>query len=115
MLALFTYADITAVHPDALTPWKAENLWRLYNATVSFLDRNVDDERVAAETTSELMHRIQALLPNAHERVNHYLDGFPQRYLQTRTPETVRTHIEMAWRLDEDQDAIELDFRYARG
>ena len=29
MLTLFTYADISAVHPDALTPWKAENLWRL--------------------------------------------------------------------------------------
>ena len=29
MLTLFTYADIKAVHPDALTPWKAENLWRL--------------------------------------------------------------------------------------
>ena len=31
MLTLFTYADIRAVHPDALTPWKAENLWRLFD------------------------------------------------------------------------------------
>ena len=38
MLTLFTYADIQAVHPDALTPWKAENLWRLYLATASYLD-----------------------------------------------------------------------------
>jgi len=45
MLTLFTYADIQAVHPDALTPWKAENLWRLYLATASYLDRSVDDER----------------------------------------------------------------------
>ena len=33
MLTLFTYADVAAVHPDALTPWKAENLWRLSMAT----------------------------------------------------------------------------------
>ena len=46
MLTLFTYADINAVHPDALTPWKAENLWRLYMATANYLDRSVDDERV---------------------------------------------------------------------
>jgi [protein-PII] uridylyltransferase len=46
MLTLFTYADIAAVHPDALTPWKAENLWRLYMATANQLDRNVDEERV---------------------------------------------------------------------
>ena len=46
MLTLFTYADIAAVHPDAITPWKAENLWRLSMATNNQLDRNVDDERV---------------------------------------------------------------------
>jgi [protein-PII] uridylyltransferase len=71
MLTLFTYADITAVHPDALTAWKAENLWRLYNATVTYLDRNVDDERVAAEANtelSELVHRIHALAPNAKSK-----------------------------------------------
>ncbi len=126
MLALFTFADITAVHPDALTPWKAENLWRLYNATANFLDRNVDDERVASEASSELSElllRIHALLPNARAKVNAYLEGFPHRYLQTRTPEIIRTHIEMASRLEVEQggqraianEAIELDFRYAPG
>jgi len=34
MLALMTYADVKAVHTDSLTPWKAENLWRLYIATL---------------------------------------------------------------------------------
>jgi len=115
MLTLFTYADIAAVHPDALTAWKAENLWRLYNATTNYLDRSVDDERVAAEANSELLLRIHALLPKQRERVNFYLEGFPQRYLQTRTPDVVRTHVEMAWRLDEDAAGIELDFRYAPG
>lgn len=115
MLTLFTYADIAAVHPDALTAWKAENLWRLYNATTNYLDRSVDDERVAAEANSELLMRVHALLPRKRERVNFYLEGFPQRYLQTRTPEVLRTHVEMAWRLDEEPAGIELDFRYAVG
>ncbi len=30
MLTLLTYADIGAVNPTALSPWKAENLWRVY-------------------------------------------------------------------------------------
>jgi [protein-PII] uridylyltransferase len=30
MLTLLTYADIKAVNPEALTPWKAENVWQLY-------------------------------------------------------------------------------------
>ena len=32
MLCLLTYADIKAVNPEALTPWKAENVWQLYIA-----------------------------------------------------------------------------------
>jgi [protein-PII] uridylyltransferase len=115
MLTVFTYADIAAVHPDALTPWKAENLWRLYNATMAYLDRSVDDERVAAAADNELLMRIHALLPKARPRVNSYLEGFPQRYLQTRTPESVRMHLEMAARLEGDSGAVEIDFRYAPG
>ena len=30
MLCLLTYADVKAVNPEALTPWKAENVWQLY-------------------------------------------------------------------------------------
>ncbi len=119
MLTLFTYADITAVHPDALTPWKAENLWRLYIATSNFLDRNVDEERVAADAESELgevMHRVHALKPKQRDEVNHFLDGLPRRYLQTRTPDQIRAHFEMALKLAGaargDADG-QLDFRFA--
>jgi [protein-PII] uridylyltransferase len=117
MLTLFTYADITAVHPDALTPWKAENLWRLYQATAKYLDRNVDDERVATEPDeglAELVLRIHALLPNFKSQVNAYLEGFPQRYLQTRTPEVVRAHMEMASRL-KTAGAVELEWHNLPG
>ncbi len=30
MLVLLTLADVGAVSPDTLTPWKEELLWRLY-------------------------------------------------------------------------------------
>ncbi len=119
MLTLFTYADIAAVHPDALTPWKAENLWRLYIRTANFLDRHVDDERVAADAESELgevMHRVHALLPEQREQVNRFLTGLPRRYLQTRGPDQIRTHIEMAAQLTaENGTATPLNFRFAPG
>ncbi|SNS98591.1 UTP--GlnB (protein PII) uridylyltransferase, GlnD [Granulicella rosea] len=113
MLALFTYADICAVHPDALTPWKAENLWRLYITTANFLDRSVDDERVGAQPESELVHRLTALLPGQKTQVMEFLEGFPERYVLTRTPEQVRTHFLMAQKLAEE--SVQLDFRYAPG
>jgi [protein-PII] uridylyltransferase len=113
MLALFTYADINAVHPDALTPWKAENLWRLYIATSNYLDRNVDEDRVGAQEESELVHRVAALLPGQRAAVAEYLDGFPERYVLTRTPEQIRSNFLMAQKFGED--AVQLDFRYAPG
>ena len=124
MLTLFTYADIAAVHPDALTPWKAENLWQLHMATANFLDRNVDDERVAASAASELgekIVRIHTLLPNHRDpeekrRVDSFLEGFPKRYLQTRSAEQILNHFRMAASLHASaQDENQLDFRYAPG
>jgi [protein-PII] uridylyltransferase len=113
MLTLFTYADINAVHPDALTPWKAENLWRLYIATANYLDHSVDEERLGAQGESELVHRVSALLPGQKAAVGEYLEGFPERYVLTRTPEQVRTHFKMAMQFADDP--VQLDFRYAPG
>jgi [protein-PII] uridylyltransferase len=111
MLTLFTYADIAAVHPDALTPWKAENLWRLYLATANYLDRSVDDERVGARVGKELVHRVAALLPGRRPEVEAFLEGFPERYLRTRTPDQVRMHFDMAdWFA---KDPVQIKFAYA--
>ncbi len=121
MLTLFTYADIAAVHPDALTPWKAENLWRLFIATSNFLDRNIDEERVASVAETDLgdvMHRVHALVPGKRAEVAEFLEGIPRRYLLTRTPDHIRADIEMAARIGkggEGADDNQIDFRYAPG
>ena len=78
MLTLFTYADINAVHPDALTPWKAENLWRLYIATANYLDRSVDEERVGAQEARELVDRVSALVPDQRSAVAVFSRGSPR-------------------------------------
>jgi [protein-PII] uridylyltransferase len=118
MLTLLTYADIHAVHPDALTPWKAENLWRLYLATATYLDRRVDDDRVGARLGRELVHRVVSLLPAGKKAaVEAFLAGFPERYLRTRTPEQVGRHFAMAERIAQgaEEERVQLEFRYAAG
>jgi [protein-PII] uridylyltransferase len=114
MLTLFTFADISAVHPDALTPWKAENLWRLYIATANHMDRNVDQELVHPDTKNdaEVVDRVVALLPNEAAEVKSFLEGFPQRYLRTRTPDQVRSHYLMAGALE--VQPVQLDFRSSK-
>lgn len=101
MLTLFTYADISAVHPDALTPWKAENLWRLSMATANQLDRSVDAERV--HTLGETGRReVEAMLrsfgqsPVERVALERFLEGFPERYLRTRSPQAIRQHMRAA-------------------
>ena len=56
MLCLVTYADIKAVNPEAMTPWRADNLWQLYIACANHLSRSAD-ERVH--------HRRRGLEPGA--------------------------------------------------
>src|SRR4029077_11252540 len=86
MLTLFTYADIKAVNPEALTPWKAEMLWQLYAATENYLNRSVDDQRlyVAGEDAKQ----IDRLGPPGEEAGGKegfpkFLGGFSEGHLLT--------------------------------
>ena len=112
MLTLLTYADIKAVAPDALTPWKAENIWQLYIATSNFLDRSVDEERYHVESDTGLLSRIVALAPDRAEELKSFLEGLPQRYLQTRLPDQIRSHFRMA--LDLATEPVQLAYRTIR-
>jgi [protein-PII] uridylyltransferase len=99
MLALLTYADIGAVNPTALSPWKAENLWRVYFATANFLNRSVDDDRFHLAGHDEQVARIRLLAPQLGRRLRDFLEGLPQRYLSIHAAEEIVQHVEMASQL----------------
>jgi [protein-PII] uridylyltransferase len=108
MLTLMTYADIKAVHPDALTPWKAENLWQLYMSTANFMDRSVDEVRYHVDLDPTQLYRIGAMVPGKEAAIRKFLEGLPQRYLQTRVPEQIRNHFLLSTKLDKDPIQLEL-------
>ena len=110
MLTIMTFADIKAVNPEALTPWKAENLWQFYMSTANFMDRSVDEVRYHAAIDPTLLNRLRSMVPSTqYEALGQFLEGLPQRYLQTRLPEQIRNHFQMALNLD--KDAVQLDLR----
>ncbi|MGP8251188.1 MAG: HD domain-containing protein [Terracidiphilus sp.] len=110
MLTIMTFADIKAVNPDALTPWKAENLWQFYMSTANFMDRSVDEARYHAAIDPTLLNRIRSMVPaGQYDQLRQFLEGLPQRYLQTRLPEQIRNHFQMALNLDKDN--VQLDLR----
>ncbi|HEV3481606.1 MAG TPA: hypothetical protein VGR97_04680, partial [Candidatus Acidoferrales bacterium] len=99
MLCLLTYADIKAVNPEALTPWKTENIWQLYIGAANFLMRSVDD-RLHGDSDAELMNHLRTLAPAAGKRLDNFLNGLPRRYLRTQATSDVIRHMEMARKLD---------------
>jgi [protein-PII] uridylyltransferase len=113
MMTLLTYADIKAVNPEALTPWKAENLWQLYMATANFMDRSVDETRYHASIDPTLQNRLRSMVqPAQYSELGQFLEGLPQRYLQTRLPEYIRNHFQLSLNLR--TDPVQLDLRPMR-
>jgi len=107
MLTLLTLADIKAVNPDALTPWKAENIWRLYMAASNHMNRTLD-QRFHANGDDELIERLLSLSPASAKKIKAFLEGLPKRYLRTYPPQGILQHLGMAERLGQQPIQIEL-------
>ena len=107
MLCLLTYGDIKAVNPEALTPWKAENIWQLYIATSNHLNRSLD-QRLHVDAHDEVMAHLGTLALTVGSRLDNFLEGLPRRYLLTHAAGDVLAHLEMAARLEKDPVQINL-------
>ncbi len=81
LLTLLTYADMNAVAPGVLTPWRASQLWSAYTALHRELTRELEAERIES-------------LPSLPA----FLQGFPRRYLLVTDERSVAAHAELAQR-----------------
>ncbi|MGA7320959.1 MAG: [protein-PII] uridylyltransferase [Candidatus Sulfotelmatobacter sp.] len=111
MLCLLTYADIKAVNPEALTPWKAESVWQLYIGAANYLNRSAD-HRVHSNVSDEKLARLRSLAPVTGVKFRDFVEGFPQRYLQVHSAEEVMRHMEMAEQFG--HDAVQVDLKRGR-
>jgi [protein-PII] uridylyltransferase len=92
-LTMITYADITAVNPDAMTPWRLEQLWRVYLAGYKALTAGLYSERI---------HHAES------DALSAFLEGLPVRYLRTHSPAQIDSHFELARQLESRPVAIEI-------
>ena len=101
MLCLVTYADIKAVSPDAMTPWKEDLLWQLYVEADAHLTRDFAEDRWETHQASEPVEAALPLCPEdpTGSKLRVFLDGFPRRYLKYTPPEKIAEHFKMAERL----------------
>ena len=109
MLCLMTLADVEAVSPDTLTPWKEELLWRLYVDTYNHLTQRYGDERIErnqAGLDGLLKQRPDDLSP---AEITRFLEGLPQRYLQLFAPEAIYRHVRLARDIHPDEVHLSLE------
>jgi len=109
MLSLLTYADIKAVNPEALTPWKAENVWQLYIAAANSMSRTADERVHPDAEKNETIARLQALAPKSGKKIKSFLEGLPKRYLRSYRSEEVLRHVELAGLLSENPVQLHLE------
>jgi [protein-PII] uridylyltransferase len=99
-LCLLTYADIHAVNPEALTPWKAEMLWQLLAATSNHLSRSVDRDRLHAVREAAFLDEVlRCSGGTTRAEIEAFLEGFPRRYLAVHTAAEIATHFALAKKL----------------
>jgi [protein-PII] uridylyltransferase len=79
-LTLMTYADISAVNPTAMTPWRAEVLWQLYLLAYNELTRALATDRIPSAQSEAPEKRA-------------FLAGLPMRYARTHSAEQIDAHL----------------------
>src|SRR5258707_15543575 len=108
-LCLLTYADIHAVNPEALTPWKAEMLWQLFVATSNHFSRTLDRDRLHASDEMSVLRRVRAEAAGASiGEIERFLEGFPRRYLAVHSAREIAAHFALYKKLAAEPVQTEL-------
>ena len=108
-LCLLTYADIHAVNPDALTPWKADMLWQLFVTTSNHFSRTLDRDRLHVQDEVSLLEQVRAQFSGAStEEIERFLEGFPRRYLAVHSAAEIAAHLALSQKLKAEPVQTEL-------
>jgi [protein-PII] uridylyltransferase len=85
-LTLLTYADISAVNPTAMTPWRMEQLWRVYS---------MGSEQLTRELATDRIEHVPAVFSGeaVSPELAAFLEGFPMRYLRTHSRTEIEHHM----------------------
>src|SRR6266849_1587158 len=99
MLYLLTYADMRAVGPGVLTPWRARILHELYTRTLDLLTGG----RVAKPSRTQLAERLHAAAKGEVDlqAVKAHLAMMADRYLESTGVQRMAEHLRMLGQLGE--------------
>mgnify|MGYP003694336921 CR=1 FL=1 len=97
MLCLMTLADVEAVSPETLTPWREELLWRLSRRYL----QPSDARHMATRSSTRPASGVRLIADLIEQRpadllaseIEVFLQGLPRRYLQLFSRDAVYSHV----------------------
>ena len=95
LLTLLTWADISAVNPTAMTPWRRQMLWKLYLMLTN-------------ELTRELSERVEAAEAQGSAEMREFLAGLPPRYLRIHSKAEMQEHLRLDGEVKDKGVAVSL-------
>ncbi len=109
MLYVLTYCDISSVHPDAWSDWKAVLLKKLYLKTLIEMEQPDYREHLQKNIEKRLIKALKEEYPPSIT-VNH-LRLMPKQYRSSVDVETLKNHLQMVEKLKRNKVVIELTKR----
>lgn len=82
LLTLLTWADISAVNPTAMTPWRRQLLWKLYTLLNTELTRELSTHAAPSEALGSPELRA-------------FVEGLPPRYLRIHSRAEMEEHLRL--------------------
>jgi [protein-PII] uridylyltransferase len=103
LLCLMTLADVGAVNPDVLTPWKEDLLWRLYVHAYNRLTLGYADELLQKDPAG--LSVVVAGRPEdiSEAELTAFLKGLPRRYLTLFGLASIYRHVRLARGIQKDE------------
>jgi [protein-PII] uridylyltransferase len=96
LLCLLTLADVGAVSPDTLTPWKEDLLWRVYVDTYNRLTLGYGDHLLEGDPAGVSVLIAGRPADITEPELVAFLEGLPRRYLSTFGLGAVYRHVRLA-------------------
>jgi [protein-PII] uridylyltransferase len=96
LLCLLTFADVGAVSPDTLTPWKEELLWRVYVDSYNRLTLGYADHLLEGDPAGVSVLIAGRPADITEQELVAFLEGLPRRYLTTFGLGAVYRHVRLA-------------------
>jgi len=94
-LTVLTFADISAVNPSAMSPWRLEQLWRVYLLGYHELTRELESDRIHEGAVEKA-------------GMEEFLEGFPVRYLRKHSAAEIEAHFQLEQRSRERGVAVDI-------